>query len=182
MNSLGVSKFKIVLAFIVVASVLTGCTTSASTRYFGKTSPPRDNVLRYISGGEPQTLDPHISVGQPEARIYMAIFEGLVEYDPKTQQPIPAIAKSWEISPKIDEFVFHLRDNAKWSDGTPITANDFVFSFRRAFDPKTASQTANLGYPIKYAEAFNSGQVFVKKGDQFLLAKDFGGAESSPAP
>ena len=66
----------------------------------------------------------------------MAIFEGLVEYDPKTQQPIPAIAKSWEGSPNVDEFIFHLRDNAKWSDGTPITANDFVFSMRRAFDPK----------------------------------------------
>src|SRR5262249_29497769 len=98
----------------------------------------------------------------------------------KTQQPIPAIAKNWEGSPNVDEFIFHLRDNAKWSDGTPITAKDFVFSFRRAFDPKTASQTANLGYPLKYAEAFNSGQVFVKKGDQFLLAKDFGGGETKP--
>ena len=178
MDSLGVSRFRWLLACLVAASVLAGCTTTASSRYFGKTQPPRDNILRYISGGEPQTLDPQISSGQPEARIYMAIYEGLVEYDPKTQQPIPAIAKNWEGSPKVDEFIFHLRDNAKWSDGTPITANDFVFSMRRAFDPKTASQTANLGYAIKYAEAFNGGQVFVKKGDQFLLTKDFGGSET----
>ena len=177
MTSVAGSNFRVFLALVIASAALSSCTTTASSRFFGKTQPPKDNVLRYISGGEPQTLDPHISSGQPEARIYMAIFEGLVEYDPKTQQPIPAIAKSWEASPNVDEFIFHLRDSAKWSDGTPITANDFVFSMRRAFDPKTASQTANLGYAIKYAEAFNSGQVFVKKGDQFLLAKDFGGSE-----
>jgi oligopeptide transport system substrate-binding protein len=181
MNSLGVSKIRFALAFIAFVSTLTSCSTNASSRYFGKTSAPKDNVLRYISGSEPQSLDPQISSGQPEARIYMAIYDGLVEYDPKDQQPIPAIAKSWEISPNVDEFIFHLRDNAKWSDGTPITANDFVYSFRRGFAPETVSQTAGLGYFIKYAEAFNSGQVFVKKGDQFLLVKDFGGTESKTA-
>jgi len=105
----------------------------------------------------------------------MALFDGLVEYEPKTLQPIPAIAKSWEVSPSVDEFVFHLRDNAKFSDGTPITAKDFVYSIRRGFRPETLSRTANLGFFIKYSEGFNSGDVFVKKGDQFLLARDFGG-------
>ena len=180
MNFAGVSKIRVVSIFLLLAAMLASCSTGASSRYFGKTQAPKDNILRYISGSEPQTLDPQISSGQPEARILMALYDGLVEYDPKDQQPIPAIAKSWEISPNVDEFLFHLRDNAKWSDGTAITANDFVYSFRRAFAPETVSETASLAYPIKYAEAFNSGQVFVKKGDQYLLAKDFGSAESKP--
>ena len=137
--------------------------------------------MRYVTGSEPETLDPHISSGQPEARIYMAIYDGLVEYGPKDMQPIPAVAKSWEISPKVDEFIFHLRDNAKWSDGTPITASDFVYSFRRGFSPETLSSSAELGFFIQYAEAFKSGQVFVKKGDSFLLDKDFGGSEQKRA-
>src|SRR6185369_15723487 len=145
-----------------------------SGKYFGKTAAPRDNVLRYISGSEPETLDPQVPDGQPEARVLMALYEGLVEYEPKTLQPIPAIATSWEISPHVDEFVFHLRDNAKFSDGTPITAKDFVYSIRRGFRAETLSRTANLGFFIKYSEAFNSGDVFIKKGDQFLLSKDLG--------
>ncbi len=169
--------FTLVLCYLL----LTGCSSSSGGRYFGKTVAPKDNILRYVSGSEPETLDPHISSGQPEARIYMAIYEGLVEYGPKDMQPIPSIAKSWEISPNVDEFVFHLRDNAKWSDGTPITANDFVYSFRRGFAADTLSSSTELGFFIKYAEAFNAGQVFVKKGDTFLLAKDFSGEEQKPS-
>jgi oligopeptide transport system substrate-binding protein len=149
--------------------------TSARGRYFGKTVLPSDNVLRYSSGPEPETFDPQIPDGQPEARIFMSIYEGLVEYGPKDQQPIPAIAKSWEISPNVDEFLFHLRDNARWSDGTPITAEDFVYSFRRGFDPDTLSRTANLGYAVRYSEAFNSGQVFVRKDGVFVLEQDVRG-------
>jgi len=126
-----------------------------------------------VSGSEPETLDPQLPDGQPEARIFMALYEGLVEYGPKDQQPVPAIAKSWETNPNLDEFIFHLRDNAKWSDGKPITANDFVYSMRRGFAPETISRTAiTLGGVIKYAEAFNSEDVFVKKGDKFLLESD----------
>ncbi len=173
-------RSKTLVLLLAISSLISGCTSSANSRYFGKTIAPKDNVLRYISGSEPETLDPQISSGQPEARLYMALFEGLVEYGPKDMQPIPALAKSWETSPKVDEFIFHLRDNAKWSDGTPITAKDFVYSFRRGFDPKTISSSTELGFFIQYAEAFKSGYVFVKKGDTFLLDKDFGGEQPKP--
>jgi oligopeptide transport system substrate-binding protein len=167
------SRAGLVPALFALSFFISGCASSAGSRYFGKTQAPKDNVLRYISGSEPESLDPHVSSGQPEARVYMAIYDGLVEYHPKDMHPIPALAESWEISPNVDEFIFRLRDNAKWSDGTPITARDFVYSFRRGFAPETASRTASLGYFIKYAEAFNGGQVFVKKNGEFLLAKDF---------
>lgn len=163
----------ILAALLIASSFLVNCSSSANSRYFGKTIPPKENVLRYVSGSEPETLDPQLPDGQPEARIFMALYDGLVEYGPKDQQPIPAIAKSWETNANLDEFIFHLRENAKWSDGKPITANDFVYSMHRGFAPETISRTAiTLGGVIKYAEAFNSEDVFVKKDGKFLLESD----------
>jgi len=167
---------------VILATLLTGCMSSAKGKYFGRTSPPADNVLRYVSGSEPETLDPQLPDGQPEARIFMALYEGLVEYGPRDQQPVPAIAKSWEISPKVDEFVFHLRDNAKWSDGKPITAQDFVYSLRRGFAPDTISRTAGLGYAIKYSAEFNAEKVFVKKNGKFLTVADIDGTPAKDVP
>jgi oligopeptide transport system substrate-binding protein len=175
----GICIFRFIGFILLLAVSFSSCTVQSSGHYFGKTVAPKDNVLRYISGSEPETLDPQIPDGQPEARVLMALYDGLIEYHPKTLQPIPAIAKSWEISPRVDEFLFHLRDNAKWSDGTPITSKDFVYTIRRGFRAETLSRTANLGYFIKYSEGFNSGGVFVKKGNDFLLDKDFGGSDTA---
>jgi ABC-type oligopeptide transport system substrate-binding subunit len=158
-----------------------GCRVSASNeQFFGKTTPPERNILRYVNGGEPESLDPAISSGQPEARIYMALYEGLVEYDPKSLDAIPAIAERWEINNDSTEFVFHLRKNARWSNGDPINSADFIYSLRRALSPEIASRTANLAYNIKNAQAFNSGAVFVRNPQtgQFLLEKDL--AEQTP--
>ncbi len=178
MLRLGYEIFRGLAIVTMIAAMLAGCTTSGGGKYFGKTVPPSEDVLRYVSGSEPETLDPQLPDGQPEARIFMALYEGLVEYGPKDQQPIPALAKTWEISPKVDEFIFHLRDNAKWSDGKPITAHDFVFSMRRGFAPETISRTAGLGYFIKYAEAYNGNKVFAKKAGKFITAADLGGNEA----
>ncbi len=163
----------LVLAAAALAS--SGCTTQASkAEFFGKVEPPPGQVLRYISGSEPESLDPQISTGQPEARIYMALFEGLAEYDPKTMGPIPAIAERWDVNGDSSEFVFHLRRNAKWSNGEPITAQDFVYTFRRGVSPELAARNAYLAYDIKYAQAYNEGSVFVRdpQTGQFLLASD----------
>src|SRR5881227_2948276 len=105
------------LTLIALVSFAAGCTTSASSRYFGLTSPPKANVMRYISGGEIESLDPPITNSQPDARILIALFDGLVEYHPKTMEPIPAIAESWETSADGTEYLFHLRHNAKFSNG-----------------------------------------------------------------
>ncbi len=169
-----------VLFVFILAAFIAGCSSSVKGKYFGKTTPPSENVLRYISGSEPETLDPQLPDGQPEARIFMALYEGLVEYGPRDQQPIPSIAKSWEISPNVDEFIFHLRDNAKWSDGTPIRARDFVYSLRRGFAPETISRTAGLGYAIKYSSEFNGEKVFVKKGGRFLNVADLDPKPAKP--
>ncbi len=168
------NQFRLLSVILVISSLLTGCMTSASSRYFGRTTPPADNVLRYVSGAEPESLDPQFVTGQPEARIMLAMYDRLVEYHPKTMEPIPGVAESWEISPDGSEYLFHLRNNAKFSNGDPITAKDFVYSFRRALSPELASRNGILAYYIKYAEAYNSGKSFVKDANgQFLLKKDF---------
>ena len=160
------------LALTSLAFASISCRVLATNEtFFGKTTPPERNVLRYVNGPEPETLDPAVSSGQPEAHIYMALFEGLVEYDPKSLNAIPAIAERWDINNDSSEFVFHLRKNARWSNGEPIDANDFVYSIRRAISPEVLSRTASLAYYIKNAQAFNQRSVFVRDPatGQFLL-------------
>ena len=179
------SKFRQILELVLLA--LLACSTysctvvSSKEDFFGSTTPPERNIFRYVTGDEPESLDPAISNGQPEARIYMALFEGLVEYDPKTLNPVPALAERWHINNDSSEFTFHLRTNGRWSNGDPIDANDFVYTFRRNLAKETASRNAYLMAYIKYAQAYNQQQVFVRdpKTGEFLLAKDFD--ESFPA-
>src|SRR5205809_4986122 len=90
-------RSELVALLLVLSVLLGGCGSQASSRYFGLTAAPANNVLRYITGGEPESLDPPVSNSQPDARIYMALFDGLVEYDPKTMEAIPSIAESWEV-------------------------------------------------------------------------------------
>jgi oligopeptide transport system substrate-binding protein len=143
----------------IVIAVAPACMTKAqSSQYFGKTEPPEGQVLRYISGSEPESLDPHVSTGQPEARIYLALYEGLTEYDPVTGQAIPAIAERWVSNADNTEFTFYLRHNARWSNGDPITARDFVYSLRRALSPFLAARSAYLAYYIVGAQAYNEGK------------------------
>ncbi len=163
----------VILLALSILSISCGA-SGKSEIFFGKVVPPSTNILRYVNGDEPESLDPPMSSGQPEARIFMALYEGLVEYHPKTLVPIPAIAERWLENNDSSEFVFHLRHNARWSNGEPITANDFVYSIRRGLSPELASRSAYLAYYMKYAKAYNSGAVFVKDSttNQFVLEKD----------
>src|SRR6266536_2916579 len=168
------APYSIVLLSCLIAA---GCAASASnSAFFGKTDPPRENILRYVSGSEPETIDPQIPNLQNEARICLALYEGLAEYDPKTSEAIPALAENWEVNKDSSEFVFHLRRDGRFSNGDPITARDFVYTIRRGLTPETGSRTASLAYPIKYAQAFNESDVFVydPATKTYLLEKDFG--------
>src|SRR5204862_5139468 len=126
------SRFAGLSTFLTACLVAVGCTASAgNSTFFGSTRPPRENVLRYVSGSEPETLDPQIPNLQNEARISLALFEGLAEYDPKTSEPVPALAERWEVNKDWSEVVFYLRHEGRFSNGDPITAHDFVYSIRR---------------------------------------------------
>jgi oligopeptide transport system substrate-binding protein len=178
-------KFRQIVGLVLLASLAVStysCTVASSNEeFFGTTTPPARNIFRYVTGDEPASLDPAVSNGQPEARIYMALYEGLVEYNPKTLEPEPALAERWHINNDSSEFTFYLRTNGRWSNGDPIDANDFVYSFRRALNKKTASRNAYLASYLKYAQAYNEQQVFVRdpQTGKFLLARDF--QEDPPA-
>ncbi len=150
--------------YLLLSSLLiSACAVSGENdSYFGRIVPPTDESLRYVSGPEPESLDPQVGTGQVEQRIYLALYEGLVEYDPQTLEPIPAIAERWESNADSTEYTFYLRKNAKWSNGEPITAHDFVYTMRRGLDPKFASRGAGQAFYIKNAKDFNEGAVFVQ--------------------
>jgi oligopeptide transport system substrate-binding protein len=162
--------------------IAVGCTASAKNEvFFGKANPPRENILRYVSGSEPESIDPQIPIGQNEARICMALYEGLAEYDPKSSQPIPALAESWDVNKDWSEVVFHLRHDGRFSNGEAITARDFVYTIRRGVTPAVGARYASLAYPIKYAQPFNEGGVFIfdPATRTYLLERDFADADSN---
>jgi oligopeptide transport system substrate-binding protein len=112
-------------------------------------------VLHRGNGGEPQTLDQaHTSI-DVEANVLKDLYEGLTVYD-AAGNITPGTAESWTVSDDGTVYTFKLRDNAKWSNGDPVTAEDFVYSFRRVEDPKEAAEYATILYPIKNAEAINT--------------------------
>jgi oligopeptide transport system substrate-binding protein len=181
-------NLRLIASVICCALLVAGCTARAQKQeWFGVISPPEGQTLRYITGSEPESLDPQMSSGQPEARIDMALYEGLTEYHPKTMEPIPALAERWVTNHNASEFVFFLRHDGKFSNGDPIKAQDFVYSVRRGLRPELASRVAYLAWDIKNAEAFNSGGAFVRdpKTGRFLLASETpkeGGAQAGNAP
>ena len=115
--------------------------------------------LIIINGAEPESLDPHLLTGQPDERVALALFEGLTRFNPTNASPMPGLAERWDISPDARHYTFHLRTNSVWATGEPITAEDFVYSWRRALDPATASEYAGQLYYVKNGEAYNTGKI-----------------------
>jgi oligopeptide transport system substrate-binding protein len=118
------------------------------------------DVLRIANLAEPESLDPHKVMTNTQENITRNLFEGLVVLDPKGDVA-PGVAESWSVSEDGLTYRFKLRPNARWSNGDPVTAGDFVFSLRRVEDPKTLSREAEDLYPIKNAEEVNTGKLDV---------------------
>ncbi|MEM7392409.1 MAG: ABC transporter substrate-binding protein, partial [Verrucomicrobiota bacterium] len=104
-------------------------------------------ILHIGNGSEPKDLDQHTVTGVPEHRIIMALQEGLTTGDPDAN-PIPGAAERWDISEDGKVYTFHLRKNAKWSNGDPVTANDFLFSFRRALTPALGNEYSYMFFVV----------------------------------
>jgi len=102
------------------------------------TAAPKPVSFTYAFLDEPPGIDPTVSQGNTQSTIYAALYEGLVTQDAKGNI-VPAAAKSWDVSPDGLVYTFHLRDGLKWSDGKPLTASDFVYSWLRVLTPATAS-------------------------------------------
>lgn len=117
----------------------------------------RAQILHRGLGYEVADLDPHLVTGIAEGDVLRALFEGLVTEDPVDLHPVPGVAERWEISADALTYTFHLRHDARWSDGTPLTAQDFVSSYRRILTPSLAADYANLLYVLQGAEAYHKG-------------------------
>ena len=119
----------------------------------------RAQQYRVGNGAEPSDLDPQIAIGQPEHDIMLSLYEGLVYGDAKDVSPRPGVAERWDISPDGLVYIFHLRKNARWSNGQPVTARDFYESYHRLLMPSLAVQYSYMLYPVTNAEAFNTGKI-----------------------
>ena len=117
-----------------------------------------ESVLHRGNGAEPETLDFHQSTGIPEANILRDLFEGLIT-EAANGSLISGAAESWVTSADGLTWTFQLREDGKWSDGTQVTADDFVSAFQRALNPKTASEYAFILWPVKNAKAINKGEI-----------------------
>jgi oligopeptide transport system substrate-binding protein len=119
----------------------------------------RTQTLLFGNGADPADLDPQVVVAFTDTVIDYALFEGLTTLDAKTSRAVPGLAERWDVSPDGRVYTFHLRPNARWSNGDGVTAGDFVYSFQRILTPSFAAGYAYMLWPIKNAEAFNSGRI-----------------------
>jgi len=115
-------------------------------------------VLHRGNSAEPDTLDPNKAALTAESNIIRDLFLGLMTLD-AAGQVIPGSAERWSVSEDGKRYVFHIREDLVWSDGVPVTADDFVFAFRRLLDPMTGAEYATNLYVLENGEAVNLGQA-----------------------
>lgn len=153
-----------------------GSTPSNSPEQSQAASPDNNKPLgefRFTLASEPPSLDPALMTDAQSSIVGSGLFDGLTRLN-SDGEPQPAVAKDWDVSADGKTYTFHLRDDAKWSNGDPVTANDFVYEWKRILNPETAADYAYMLYYIVGAEAYNGGEgsaddVGVKAEDDHTL-------------
>src|SRR5688572_28418651 len=136
----------------LLAVVISGC---------GKRETPaaqgiRTHTLLVGNAAEPGDLDPHLASILNDQIVVLTLFEGLTLLDERTTNPLPAAAESWNVSADGLTWTFRLREGLQWSNGDPLTADDFVQSWRRVLNPAFATDNAWYLFALKNAEAYNA--------------------------
>jgi len=147
------SRSRLACLALVIIGLVAGCQKQSDV-----VRGARDKVLTMSLSDDAATLDPALATSSYTNKILQALFEGLVSISNDGKTILPGVAEKWEISNDGKSYTFHLRSNARWSNGDPITARDFVFSFRRIFNPKLGSETAASGFAIRGAEDAITGR------------------------
>lgn len=150
-----IGKLSLTFAFLFT---LSNCTKSGSSSANGK------KILRLGNGSELQDIDPHTVTGVPEHNVISALFEGLIVPHPETLEPQPGVAESWTISKDQKVYTFKIRETAKWSNGDKITAEDYIFSWKRMLSPKLGAEYAYMLFPVKMLKntAKERSKIFLK--------------------
>lgn len=151
-----ITKKKLIAAGILTALVASSAANAADVPA-GVQLADKQTLVRN-NGSEVQSLDPHKIEGVTESNVNRDLFEGLLISDVEGH-PSPGVAEKWE-NKDFKVWTFHLRKNAKWSDGTPVTANDFVYSWQRLADPNTASPYASY---LQYGHIANIDDIIAGK-------------------
>jgi oligopeptide transport system substrate-binding protein len=166
------------LSLLVLA--LTGCGRRETPAEAGI----RTQTLLVANAAEPQNLDPNTIDAWTDDNITHALFEGLTDIDEATTRPVPALARSWDVSADGLVYTFHLRPEAQWSNGAPVTAADFIYSFHRELSPSLGSSYSYMLWAIRNAEGFNSGKLtdFSQVGAKALDAQTLQLTLTKPTP
>ena len=165
------SRIKVLSVILALAFVITGCGGGGKAKDEANNE-PTTKVIKTNNGSEPGALDPALATGTHESWILEHIFEGLMKYD-KDGQLVPGVAEKYDESEDKTKYIFHLRDS-KWSDGKPVTAQDFEYAWKRVLNPETAASYANQLYYIQGGEEYNTGKgsaddVKIKATDEKTL-------------
>ena len=158
--------------WVLIVLFVTGLAAVAWAVY-GSRLPPAD--FTFINESEVASVDPALITGQPEGRIVLSIFEGLTRPRADNNLAEPGVAEKWEISPDGRVYTFHLRHNAYWSNGEPVTAHDFLYSIRRLIDPLTFSRYSYQAWYIVNAKRYTLAGSALVPGDKVEV-------ELNPAP
>ena len=144
MTALNVPRIYTLLLSISLLGLCASCARKTTNVEAGN----RDQELFIGLGTEPAALDPHITTGLTEYSVMVAFLEGLTTLNAQTMAPEAGAAESWEISEDGLQYTFHLDPKGRWSNGDPVTAHDFLFSFERILTPLLGAPYAYMLFPL----------------------------------
>jgi len=124
----------------------------------GETTPAANQTMTMGWGAEPPSLDPGLATDTTSSNVLLNIMDPLVRLNPDTLEAVPSLAESWDVSSDGKTVTFHLRQDGKWTNGDPVTASDFVYSWKRTLSPELAADYAYQLYGIQGAQEYNACQ------------------------
>lgn len=168
----------------LLAAALLGFAVGCGKRLTSVEAGIRTRTLHVGNGVEPQGLDPQTTTGANEYWVQIAVFESLLGFDPVTGDVAPGVASAWDVSADLLTYTFHLRPDARWSNGRPIVADDFVRTAQRALSPVLGAEVANDFLRLAGARAYFEGKErdFSRVGIRALDARTVQYTLSDPLP
>jgi len=178
MNSPAIKKRILILLCVCGAGLilLSGCgeilKKPQPETFVGQNAPPPPKEFRWSNGDLPKTFDPAKAVASPETDFVRAMFDGLTDLDAKTLKPVPAIAAQWEASEDFRTWTFRLRQSARWTNGKPIVAKDFVRSWQRVAEMGDRTENAKLFRNIVGASGMRNAECGMRNENRNSVASN----------